>query len=57
MPSACHTESYKLCRNKNQSQYSLTDVEHPPCELSNDVEINMLERPLQAIRGFAPRPL
>ena len=37
---------------KNQSQYSLTDLEPPPCELSNDVGINLLGRPLQEIRVF-----
>ena len=35
---------------KNQSQYSLTNLEPPPCELSNDVKINLLGRPLQEIR-------
>ena len=37
---------------KNQSQYSLTDLEPPPCELSNDVGINTLGCPLQEIRLF-----
>ena len=37
---------------KNQSQYSLTDLEPPPCELSNDVGINLLGRPLQESRFF-----
>ena len=37
---------------KNQSPYSLTDLEPPSCELSNDVGINSLGRPLQEITGF-----
>ena len=37
---------------KNQSPYSLTDLEPPPCELSKDVGINSLGRPLQEIRVF-----
>ena len=37
---------------KNQSQYSLTDLESPPCELSNDVRINLLGHSLQEIRVF-----
>ena len=37
---------------KNQSQYSLTDLEPPPCELSNDVGINLLGRSLQEIWVF-----
>ena len=40
----------------NQSQYSLTDLAPPPCELSNYVIINLLERSLQEIR-VSPRPL
>ena len=38
---------------KNQSRYSLTALEPPPCELSNDVGINLLGRPLQEIRVFS----
>ena len=38
---------------KNQSPYSLTDLEPPPCELSNDVGINSLECTLQEIRVFS----
>ena len=37
---------------KNQSQYSLTDLE-PPCEVSSDVGLNLLGRPLQTY-GFFP---
>ena len=37
---------------KNQSQYSLTNLEPPPCELLNDVGINQLGHPLQEIRVF-----
>ena len=37
---------------ESQSQYSLTDLEPLPCELSNDVRINLLRRPLQEIRVF-----
>ena len=35
---------------RNQSQYSLTDLEPPPCELCNDVGINLLGSLLQEIR-------
>ena len=37
---------------KTQSQYSLTDLEPPPCELSNDVGINLLGRLLQEVQRF-----
>ena len=37
---------------KHQSQYSLTDLEPPLCELSNDVGINSLGRLLQELRVF-----
>ena len=41
-----------MCRNKNQSQCSLTDLEPPPCELYNNVGIDLLGRPLQDIQVF-----
>ena len=37
---------------KHQSQYSLTDLEPPPCKLSNDVGIKSLGHLLQEIRVF-----
>ena len=37
---------------KNQSQYSLTDLEPPACELFNDVGINLLGRPFHEIWIF-----
>ena len=37
---------------KNQSPYSLTDLEPPSCERFNDVGINSLGCPLQEIRVF-----
>ena len=38
---------------KHQSPYSITDLEPPPCELSNDVGINSLGRLLQEIQVFS----